>query len=399
MTTRKRHAAHARANRPKETARSGGKEETPSTVADVCRAMEAIAPVALAQSWDNVGLLAGDMASAVRKLLLCIDLTPEVVEEVLAARADMVLAYHPPIFKPVRALRAPAAGTEALVFRCIRAGTAIYSPHTALDAAEGGTNDVIARMCGLASGEPLEYIEAPGSEQRKLVIFVPPRHLEQVADAVFAAGAGGIGDYTRCSYRLSGYGTFLGGESSNPTIGERGRFETVEEVRFETVVPAGRVPQVVAALRAAHPYEEPAFDLYPLQSRPVRGIGRVGRLAKQVTLKALAQRIRRAAGVPHVQVVGAPNQRLNRVIVAVGSAGGLPLRAVRGVEDVIITGEMRHHDALTLRRSGGAAVCLGHWASERPVLAVLRRRLRELLAGVSIALSEADRDPFDTLHA
>lgn len=373
------------------------------TVADFCSAMETIAPTALAQSWDNVGLLAGDATAPLRRVLLAIDLTRAVLEEAVRFRADLLLAYHPPIFKPISSLRAPGDGMDALVFDCIRDGIAIYSTHTALDAAEGGTNDVLASLCGVTRTEPLEYVDKPGASECKLVAFVPEEHADKVAVSMFAAGAGRIGDYDCCSFRAQGMGTFFGRESTNPAVGKKGRLESVPEIRLETIVPAGRLAEVIAAMRATHPYEEPAFDIYTLKPPPVRGFGRVGLLDKPTTLAALARKLRTATCAKTVQLVGEPRQRVERVIVVAGAAGSL-LSVPRAVtsgqfriplspSDAIITGEIRHHDALAIRRIGCSAVALGHWSSERPVLTPLAARLVELLPGLNVCVSRSDVDP------
>ncbi len=399
------------------------------TVGDVCQAMGIIAPPALAQSWDNVGLLAGDLQARVRRMLLCIDLTEAVVDEARTAKVQCILNYHPPIFKPISMLQIPGSGTEAAVFRCIRDGIAIYATHTALDAAEGGTNDVIASLCGIKRRQPLEHIDQPGESQNKLVVFVPQEALEKVADAIFAAGAGHIGDYSRCSYRLAGQGTFRGGATTSPTIGQRGRMEYVDEVRLESVVRSKDLPAVVAAMRGAHPYEEPAFDLYPLQAQPVGGIGRVGRLPQPIALSTLARKLKRATGATCVQIVGPADRQVDRAIIVVGAAGSLPFQLpplaaappsptpnppsasrIPNSEfrlpnsafphphaDVIITGEIRHHDALTIQRRDCTAIVLGHWASERPVLTSLAKRLETALPGVELRISKADRDPFQPI--
>lgn len=364
------------------------------TVGDVTRALDAIAPPALAQSWDNVGLLAGDRDAPCTRVMLCIDLTPPVLEEAIAGKVNLVLAYHPPIFKPVPRLIAQSGEPDAIVFRAIRAGIAIYSPHTALDAAPGGTNDVLARLCGLSWVEPFEYVTT-GPRQLKLVTFVPAEQLEAVADALFAAGAGRIGDYEKCSYRLSGEGTFYGTDSTNPVVGRKGRLERVAETRLEVIVPQRRLPEVTQALRAAHPYEEPAFDLYPLEGQPVPGIGRVGALPAGTTLRTLARRLQRATGSMVATIVGDPATRLTRAAVCAGSAGRLPLEKPRSADaDVIVTGEIRHHDALTLQRRRICAIALGHSESERPTLPVVARRLQEALPGIQAHQSRRDAGPF-----
>jgi dinuclear metal center YbgI/SA1388 family protein len=364
------------------------------TVGQVAAVLDAIAPPSMAQSWDNVGLLVGDRAAPCRRVILCIDLTTPVLDEAIAARCELILAYHPPLFHPVKRLLADSPDTDAIVHRAIAHGMAIYSPHTALDAARGGTNDVIAGFCALADVQPFEYVSAATS-QSKLVTFVPAEQLEQVASALFAAGAGRIGDYEQCSYRLDGQGTFFGTEATDPRLGRKGRLERVAETRLETVVPNRHLPEVVAALRQTHPYEEPAFDIYPLMGEPCAGMGRIGQLPAGTTLRALARKLERATRSKLVTIVGDPGTKVRSAAVCVGAAGRLPLEGQgAALCDVIVTGEIRHHDALAIARAGKAAVALGHWESERPVLSPLAKQLTRRLPGLRTALSQRDRSPF-----
>lgn len=364
-------------------------------VSHVCEAMQTIAPPQLAQSWDNVGLLAGDVSNPARTALLCIDLTPEVAREAIKLKTDVVIAYHPPIFKPIATITAQSRGPEAAVFRCIENGIAVYAVHTALDAADGGTNDCLAALCGIKETEPLEYVYDLHGPQFKVVTFVPPANLDAVTDAMFHAGAGHIGDYSHCSYRLEGQGTFLGSDQTNPAIGKAGRLETVQETRIEMVCPERRLPAVINALVRAHPYEEPAFDIYPVKSGPVRGIGRRGALPATISLGQLAQKLRKALGAKTAQIVGEKDQSLDRAVIVAGAAGSLPFRTPLAPNDVIITGEIRHHDALTIRRLGCTAIALGHSTSERPVLDALAKRLPKLLPGLIVKISQTDCEPFE----
>lgn len=373
--------------------KKSGKKAAGAKVADFVAAMEAIAPTRLAQDWDNVGLLVGDADQTLRRALLCIDLTPAVLHEAAEKKADVVMAYHPPLFKPVKRLCGGGDGMEALVFECIRAGIAIYSTHTALDAAEGGTNDTLATLCAMTATEPLEYVDG-GGENVKLVTFVPAEHADRVGEALFAAGAGRIGNYEKCSFGADGRGTFFGNDSTNPVVGKKGRMEFVDEVRLEVVVPVHRLPEVDRALWAAHPYEEPAYDIYPLKARPVKGIGRVGTLPKPLALSKLAASLKRSTGARCVQTVGDSSQAVDRAIIVAGSAGSLPFRAKLTERTVVITGEMRHHDGLAIARAGSSAILLGHWASERPALEPLAKRLGAALSGVTVETSRLDCAPF-----
>ena len=222
---------------------------------ELISAMEQIAPTRHAESWDNVGLLAGDPAQPISNVLLAIDYTREVAEEESASGAMPSSPITPPVFHPLKRLTA-----GSLVFDAIRRGVAIYSPHTALDVAEGGTNDVLCDVLGLERRSPLKPAEAK-STTCKLVTFVPEAAVEKVSRAIFDAGAGRIGKYSSCSFRSAGTGTFFGEAGTNPAVGEAGRLEQAPEIRLETVVPLDLVSQVVRALRASHPYEEPGRSI------------------------------------------------------------------------------------------------------------------------------------------
>ncbi len=368
------------------------------TVGGLCDAIEQIAPSWAAAEWDNVGLLAGGRAWPARRILLTIDLTAPVLDEAIGGRFGAIVAYHPPIFRPINRMIAAPSETDGLAAAALASRIAIYSPHTALDAAPGGTNDALAELAGLSETIPFEATASPKREC-KLVTFVPREHLEKVAKAVFAAGAGHIGAYEKCSFRIQGEGTFFGTEVTAPAFGRKGRLERVVETRLEVVLPQARMAEVTAALRRAHPYEEPAFDLYPLATAPDGriGQGRIGRFEKAISLGALARTLRRKTGAANVVVIGKASQRVRRGLVCAGAAGSLAFEIPGkpcGVGDVVITGEIRHHDALRYQRCGTAAVALGHWASERPVLAPLAARLRKALPGMTSVISRMDRDPF-----
>ena len=365
-------------------------------VQDVAAALERIAPSALAAEWDNVGLLAGDAQAEARKCLLCIDLTAEVLSEALVAKAQVVLAYHPPIFK---ALRRVTAGEAPVVFEAVRRGLSVCSVHTALDAVPGGTNDVLAGMLGLRDMRPLE--PAGADDECKIVTFVPPRELSRVAEAAFCAGAGRIGNYFDCAFFAHGVGTFCGGEGTHPAIGRAGRHEAVEEMRLEVVAPAWRAAEVCNAIRAAHSYEEPVVDVYPMRRYPPgSGMGRVGTVARPLSAAGLVRRVKRAAGVSRVWVAEpAPARRtktpprVKRAACAAGSCGDLWRKALQAGATFYLTGEMRHHDALAAAGAGMTVVCLGHGNSERPALVGLAHRLRAELPGLRVVLSRRDRDP------
>src|SRR5688572_23739990 len=287
-------------------------------LSDLVCALDDIAPTRNAEEWDNVGLLVGDPAQAVSKVMLTIDYTDAVAEEAKSAGCDAVVAYHPPIFHPLKRVTA-----GDVVFDALRRGVAIYSPHTALDVVAGGTNDMLADVLGLpAERLPLRLAQTKAGSL-KLVTFVPEKDVERVSEVLFAAGAGRIGAYTRCSFLTKGTGTFFGEEGkTNPAVGESGRLERAEELRVETVVPLAKVDAVIRALRKAHPYEEPAFDLNQLAAPPEGlGQGRIGTLHPPVQRRELFDRIKRGLEVSHLLVAGPTEGTVTRVAACAGACG------------------------------------------------------------------------------
>ena len=362
-------------------------------LSDLIGALEDIAPTRYAESWDNVGLIVGDPAQGVSKILLTIDYTADVAEEASREGCDCVVAYHPPIFD---ALKRVTAGGQGLIFDAVRRGVALYSPHTALDVAVGGTNDMLADAVGLPEDgrTPIRLYE-PKAKQYKLVTFVPENALEKVSRALFEAGAGRIGDYSSCSFRTPGTGTFFGEEGTNPAAGKSGQLERVQEVRVETVVSIAKIAEVVKALRASHPYEEPAFDLNQLAAPPEGlGLGRVGELQEPVERAVLFERIKRELELGHLLIAGPAEGAVRRVAVCAGACGDLLNDALAQKAELYLTGEIRHHDAIKAARAGVTVVCTLHSNSERAVLKRLKQKLEGKAPGPTFLLSRADRDPF-----
>jgi dinuclear metal center YbgI/SA1388 family protein len=362
----------------------------------ILAALEEIAPLALAEAWDNVGLLAGDPRQVISRVLLTIDYTTDVAAEGRNLNCDLIIAYHPPIFSAVK--RMTADGPSALIHDAIRRGVAIYSPHTAWDVATNGTNDVLADAVGLVERTPLRIAAGPAKEL-KLVTFVPEPQLTAVSEAMFAAGAGRIGNYSRCSFRSAGQGTFLGEEGSNPAIGKAGRLEIANEIRLETLVPKNRVDDVIAALRKSHPYEEPAFDLTVLAAPPTgTGSGRIGNLQAPMPISELIAKLKRELHLTSLLVSGSQDRSIARVAMCAGAGGEMLDDAIAAGVDLYLTGELRHHDAIKAIHAGLAVICTLHSNSERPSLMRLKSRLSQAVPDLpEIIVSQTDRDPFQIL--
>lgn len=366
------------------------------TVADVMAALSDLAPFELAADWDNVGLLAGRPEWPATRALLAIDLTDAVAHEALRKSTNVLVVYHPPIFKGIRAVTPNAAGPTSLLPDLLAARVSIIALHTALDAALGGTNDILLDVFDPVERYPLEpAVREDG--QYKLVVFVPPAEVAELRKTLSAAGAGVIGHYSECSFELAGRGTFRGDETTRPAVGRRQVLENVDEIRLEMVLPRARLGPVVRALYAAHSYEEPAFDVYPLHEpvgRGAVGMGRVGVLRRPARGPALVAKLRDHVDLSCATVVGNLKRRFRSVTAAAGAFG---VHSFRDPESLVLTGEFKHHDALELRRRDLTAVHLGHYASERPVLDMLRRFLTQRVRGLRPVVSRADRAPFAPL--
>lgn len=364
-----------------------------TTAADVLAALNRLAPLEYAADWDNVGLLAGRPEWPATRALLAIDLTDAVAREALKTRADVLVLYHPPIFKGIRAVTPDAEGPTTLLPDLLAARVAIIALHTALDAAPGGTNDILLDLFEPVERYPLEPL-VRSTRQYKLAVFVPPDEVDRLRAALSAAGAGVIGHYTDCSFELRGRGTFRGDESTHPRVGQRLSLEHADEMRLEMVVPRARLGGVVRALYAKHSYEEPAFDVYPLDEpvgRGAVGMGRVGVLRRPERGTALLDKLRTLVDFSAALVVGDLKRRFRSATVAAGAFG---VRSFRDSDSLVLTGEFKHHDALELLRRGITAVHLGHHASEQPVLPVIQRHLAENTRGLRVALARTDCAPF-----
>jgi dinuclear metal center YbgI/SA1388 family protein len=346
-------------------------------------------PKALAESWDNTGLLLGDEQTPVERVMTNLSLTEASAEEAIREKADLVISHHPIFFRKVS--RLTAQGPDRPAYLLARAGISLYSPHTSFDSASAGINEQWANLLHLSEVSPLVPAE-PG--QCKFVVFFPERDLEKVSQAMFAAGAGVIGEYRQCSFRMMGTGTFLGSENSNPSVGQSGRLEEVAELRLEVVVPAAQRDAVIRAIRASHSYEEPAFDIYPLQAEPSSvGTGRQGILPQATPLGELARKAGQAVKRRHVEIVGPVSALCRRVAIGCGSAGELIALAARAGNDVFVTGEARFHDYLEAERLGIHLILLGHYASERFAVEQLADRMRRQWPLLSIWASKEEEDP------
>lgn len=355
-----------------------------------------------AAEWDAVGLVCGDPDARVERVLLAVDPVPATVHEAVALPAQLLLTHHPLLLTPVHGVAADQP-KGALIHRMIRGGLAHLVAHTNADVADPGVSDALAARLGLTSLRPLQPQD--GDALDKLVVFVPVEHTERLVDALAAAGAGRIGDYERCAWTTDGVGTFRPLSGASPSVGVVGRVEAVPETRVEMVVPTQLRRGVVEALRAAHPYEEPAFDLLAQASLPSRrGTGRIGELPTPVPLRAFTAHAatRLPATAWGLRAAGDPHRPVRTVAVCGGSGGSLAEQARRVGADVLLTADLKHHPAVeevSERGADGIAlVDAAHWATEAPWLDEVAARLREHFgAELEVRVSRVVTDPW-TLH-
>ncbi len=364
-------------------------------VKDIAQAIELIAPLKLAQSWDNVGLLIGDCNKNVKKILLTIDLTVDVFAEAKRLKTDLIISYHPVIWDGLKKITLD--GATAPVYNAIRNDIAVFSIHTALDAAIGGINDGLAQIIGITNAEPIGGFVTPSfADNYKLVVFVPADSLEKVSNAVFRAGAGAIGNYRNCGFGAIGEGSFLPLEGAHPAIGKKDKLEKVTEIRFETIVPAEKIDAVVTAMKKAHPYEMPAYDvikLYPADSK--FGLGRIGLLKEPLSLDKIIAKIKGQTGAKAIGIVGKEKRIIKKAAVCAGSCGKIINQVIAANADLYLTGELKHHQALAAQEAGLTCLCLSHTVSERFILKKLAAQLQKRLKLVKISTSKTDFDPFN----
>jgi dinuclear metal center YbgI/SA1388 family protein len=355
-------------------------------VAQIAEAVERMAPLSLAEKWDNCGLQVGDPEAEVNQVLVALTPLPEVFEEAEERGADFLLFHHPLIFDPLKTI-VTSSYPGGLLARAIRNGLTVYAAHTSYDAAPAGVSVALARTLGLDG--PLRVL-SPRGALRKLVVFVPEHNVDAVAKALAEAGAGAIGDYTECTFRTQGKGTFRGGECANPYLGEKGRLEEVEEVRVETVVPAHAVRRAVDAAIAAHPYEEVALDVYPVEGSPEGcGYGRLGTLPDRLTAEELREHVSESLGFPS-RLVADAGRRIETIAVLGGSGSSfIPEVAASGAR-AYVTGDVDYHDALLAESLGLTVIDAGHAATELPLLEPLALQLTELV-DVTVEVSQVRR--------
>ena len=355
-----------------------------TTVADVIEELESIAPPELADDDDRIGLQVGSTRTRIGRICVSVDTSPPTVDVAIGKKADLLIAHHPLIHSPLESV-AEGNPVADRVVKLIRANVAVYIMHTNYDTAPGGLNDVLAQLLGVSGCWPLTNRKQ--DKFCKISVFVPEEAVETVRNAMAEAGAGRIGQYTHCSFRTRGTGSFVPLPAAQPYTGSVGKLEEVEEYRLEMICAGSWLDPVVDAMLEKHPYDEVAYDVYELANEPViYGYGRVGMLEKEMTLEEFGDHVKDALGLNYARIAGDPAKPIKRVALCGGGGSSLFKDAVRAGADVFVTGDTKHHDILDANALGLAMIDAGHLDTEKPGMAALAERLKKSVsdAGVEI---------------
>lgn len=362
---------------------------------DLIALFEQFSPTAYALDGDNVGLQIGTLNKPVNKIMVALDVLEHVASEAVENGVDLIIAHHPLLYRPLHQI-ALDSSTGRTIEKLIKHDIAVYAAHTNLDIAKGGVNDLLAEALHLKDCEVL--VPTTTIPYKKMVVFVPESDADNVRKALGDAGAGAIGNYSHCSFTSHGTGSFLPGDKSNPHIGERGKQEFVSEVKIESIYPAAIEKQVIEAVLRAHPYEEVAYDLYPLENEGESlGLGRIGMLPNEMTLREFVECVKSAFDVPSVRVVGELDRKVSKVAVLGGDGNKYVKHAIRKRADVYVTGDVSYHVAHDAMMEGLNIVDPGHHAEKimkEGVRRVLREILREKGYDTEVISSNVSTEPF-----
>lgn len=363
-------------------------------IKDILHTIEQLAPLSLQEGFDNSGLQVGDINQEASGVLFCLDVTEKVVEEALVLDCNLIISHHPLLFHSLKSLTGKSY-IERCVMEAVRHDVVIYAAHTNLDNAMNGVNYKLAEMLGLQN---VKVLSPAKDSLLKLVTFVPESHAEIVRNALFNAGAGNIGDYDSCSYNVHGEGTFKAGENANPFVGEIGCLHFEPEVRIETVLPKYKQKDVMRALVAIHPYEEPTFDFYPLANTWEQiGSGIVGSLSEPMLEQEFLYMLKDVFNLQCLKHSPFTGREIRDVALCGGSGAFLISDAIHYGADAFITGEAKYNDFFDVENKLLLAV-IGHYESEICTKEILIDVISKKYPNFTVHLSVVDRNPVNYLY-
>ena len=356
--------------------------------------IEAKYPTNLAYDWDNVGLLVGDAEEEIDKVLVCLEANEAIVEEAINNNVNLIVTHHPFIFGKMKKITTSDFKGK-LIHKLIKNNIAVYSMHTNFDIAFDGLNDYFMEVMGFENSKILDVTNT--ETLYKIVVYAPKTHEDKVREALGKSGAGHIGNYSDCTFNTDGKGTFRPLEGTNPFIGELDKLEVVDEVKIETIVPQRILGGVISAMIKAHPYEEVAYDLYKLENKgSAVGLGRIAALKESMSLKELSMMIKEKLNMDALRVVGSLDTNIKKVAVVTGSGADLAKKAQRSGADVLITGDVKYHDAQDAIDAGMCIIDCNHFESEDIFKDVMKRFLDDI-DDISVIKSRININPFSIL--
>lgn len=350
-------------------------------------------PLSMQESYDNCGLLLGHSDTEITGILISVDITEEVMDEAIKKRCNLLISHHPLIFSGIKSLTG-STETERIVIRAIKENIAVFALHTNLDNHYEGVNRLLCSKLGIADAEILKPVDGG---LRKLVTFCPPSHAGQVRDAIFKAGAGHIGNYDCCSYNVSGEGTFKALTGADPFVGEIGKLHTEPELRIETIFPVFLEKDVIAAMRMAHPYEEVAFDIYPLTNiNPRIGAGMIGTLPQALNADEFLNQVKQNLHSGCIRHTNLKNKKVQRIAVCGGSGSFLINDAIYCNADIYITADLKYHDFF-IPGERMILADVGHFESEQFTKELIYTLLKKKFTTFALFISGTNTNPVNYL--
>ncbi len=360
-------------------------------LSEIIAVLNELAPPAYQEPYDNAGLLVGNFQADINCALVTIDVTEEVIHEAVKEKAGLIISHHPVIFTPLKSITGKTL-PERVILSAIRENIAIFCIHTNLDKVASGVNKALANKLGITN--PVILLPVAG-ELRKLVTFVPHDYAERVRNAIFNAGAGHIGNYDQCSYNIEGIGSFRGSEDTNPFVGEKGKLHFEKETRIETIFPRALQSSVISALRGAHPYEEPAYDIYPLDNEYEQlGSGMIGNLAKAMPATDFLNNIKEKLGCKLIRYAGNIDVTINTVACCGGSGAFLTGRAITAGADAFVTADIKYHQFLDAEKDI-LLIDAGHYETEQFTKEIFYEFLIKKLPNFAVRFSKVNTNPIN----
>lgn len=345
-------------------------------VTELTKYLEDWAPPGAAWEKDNIGLQVGSCEAKIKNILLSLELNSEVLQEALNKNCNLILTHHPLIFNPIKKIDFQKDSKAQLISQLIKNDINLYSAHTNLDFTKDGVSFELARVLKLKN---IKFLENEESNQYKVVVFVPEENLDSLSKSIFDVGGGIIGEYENCSFQLKGEGTFKGSAKSNPSIGKKENFEKVNEIRLEILIDSWKLNKVVTTILKNHPYEEPAYDIYPLKNKNVNfGAGTFGELENEMSIREFLQHVQRSLKLSNFRYVKGNQHKIRKVAVCGGSGSNLLRKAIESKADAFITADIKYH---TFQDAENKILLIdaGHYETEIFALNVVEKKLKKFL--------------------